>query len=536
MAERRRAALVSVSDKDGVVELVRELLELDFDDIYSTGGTAGRLAEAGIPVTDVKEIIGGGEILGGRVKSISREVHAGLISALERDEAEMEQLGLPIIDLVCCNFYPLKRTIATPGITEEEVIEGTDIGGPAMIRSAAKGRRIIVTRPADYPRVLEWLRAGEPDGKEVRREMAAEAEALVCAYTMVSAEYASGGNIRGMIGRKVYDFRYGENAWQTPAGLYAVETDYPLAIPRFQVLAGQLGLVNTKDVHRLIVTATHIAAGLDLSFGVGSRMAVGVKHGNACGACINGDPRTAIARMIAGDPLALFGGFVLTNFEVGAEEAAALLAAPGGGKQVLDGVVAAGFTEDAIELLSRREDRCKLLVNPALATLSQDSLDTAPLIDQVAGGFTVQPNYTKILDLTKRNASLEVIGDLSAGQARDVVFAWAVGSTCDSNTITIVRGGQLLGNGVGQKDRCIACQLAVMLAERSGHDLQDAVAYSDSFFPFNDGPLVLINAGVKVIFASSGSNNDEALKALCRERGITLILVPDKEIRGFFGH
>lgn len=225
MAERRRAALVSASDKDGVVEFVRGLLEQGFDDIYSTGGTAEEIRKAGLPVTDVKEIIGGGEILGGRVKSISREVHAGLISALERDEAEMERLGLPIIDLACCNFYPLSKTIATPGITEEEVIEGTDIGGPAMIRSAAKGRRIIVTRPADYTRVLEWMRAGEPDGKEVRRKMAAEAEAMVCAYTMVSAEYASRGNIRGMIGHKVCDFRYGENPWQKPAGLCAVETD-----------------------------------------------------------------------------------------------------------------------------------------------------------------------------------------------------------------------------------------------------------------------------------------------------------------------
>lgn len=535
MSRRKPVALLSVFHKEGIVEFAQALRDLGWR-IIASGGTARELKKAGVPVMDVAAFVGGGAILGHRVVTLSRELHAGLLAHPVRDRDEMEKLGLKYIDLVCVDLYPLADAIAQPDADEVHVIENTDVGGPTMIHAAAKGRRIVICDPADRAEVIKWLKAGRFDEATFRRALAGKAEGVVAQYLLTSAEYVSERAVSGVIGGWVDNCRYGENAWQTPATLNAIETADPLAIPRFEVIAGEQGFVNWTDVDRLVMTATHIAAGADHSSGSVPQMAIGVKHGNPCGAGIGEDPCSAIAKMMAGDPLALFGGFVLVNFRVTEKEAEALLTAPGGKKQVLDGVIAPGFTQRTIDMLSRREGRCKLLVNPALAKMSKNSLDSEPRIRPIRGGFLRQPNYDLILDLGDRNPNREIIGNLIVGLANDIIFAWAIGSTSNSNTIIIVRDGQLLGAGVGQKDRCIACQLAVQLAERSGHNLTDAVAYSDSFFPFNDGPEVLIAAGVKTIFASSGSNNDERLKALCQDRGITLVLMPDEEIRGFFGH
>ena len=232
--------------------------------------------------------------------------------------------------------------------------------------------------------------------------------------------------------------------------------------------------------------------------------------------------------------------------------ASGTLSSPGEGKKrrLLDGIVAPSFTESAIEVLKRKGDKCRFLVNPALQHLSKNSLDASPRFRYVRGGFLRQPNYTFVLDLHNPNdpnpaiqmprnlpdASLETNNKLSELQKQDIVLAWAIGSTSNSNTVTLVKDGQLLGNGVGQQDRVGGCELAIKRAGDSQHNLENSTAYSDSFFPFPDGPLTLIKAGVKTIFATRGSVKDEEVKKVCLENGVTFVTLPDSLARGFFNH
>jgi phosphoribosylaminoimidazolecarboxamide formyltransferase/IMP cyclohydrolase len=204
------------------------------------------------------------------------------------------------------------------------------------------------------------------------------------------------------------------------------------------------------------------------------------------------------------------------------------------GRRLLDGIIAPEFTPAAVEMLKRKGDKCRFLVNGALASLSKNSIDTHKRFRYVRGGLLVQPNYTFVLDL--KQSSLEKTAPASAEQEKDLLMAWAIGCTSNSNTVTIVKDGMLLGNGVGQQDRVGCCQLAIKRATDARHEVKNAVAYSDSFFPFIDGPGVLADAGILAIFATSGSVRDPDVKKFCAEKNVALYLVPDTEARGFFGH
>jgi phosphoribosylaminoimidazolecarboxamide formyltransferase/IMP cyclohydrolase len=200
----------------------------------------------------------------------------------------------------------------------------------------------------------------------------------------------------------------------------------------------------------------------------------------------------------------------------------------------LDGVIAPAISAEAVELLKRKKDKCRILINPALKNLDQNSLQQELRLRQVRGGFLLQPNFTFILDFNL--PELATTGTISVEQQKDLVLAWAIGSTSNSNTTTIVKNGQLLGNGVGQQSRVASCQIAVFRAKEAKHDTNEAVAYTDSFFPFADGPAVLADAGIKVIFSSSGSVKDQEVRDYCQSRGVTLLQLPDVVCRGFFGH
>ncbi len=215
-------------------------------------------------------------------------------------------------------------------------------------------------------------------------------------------------------------------------------------------------------------------------------------------------------------------------------ELAALAAASLYSQGLLDTVAAASFTEDAIDLLARKQGKCRLLANPALKALDRNSLDTAPRQRQVRGGMMQQPNYTFMLNLEA--PGVQRFGALSAAHARDLLLAWAIGSTSHSNTITLVRDGQLLGNGVGQQDRVGGCSLAVSRAREAGHETTGSVAYSDSFFSFPDAPQVLIDDGVRAIFCTTGSVRDELVRQRMLDAGIAVVQMPDRDARGFFGH
>jgi len=529
-------ALLSVYDKTGIADFARELVGLGWE-ILASGGTAKALADAGVSVRDVATLVGGGEILGHRVVTLSREIHAGLLARdTKEDREELKKLGIPWIDLVCVDLYPLQDEIRSPKATRESVIEKTDIGGPTLLRSAAKGGRIVVCNSSDRAKVLGWLKQGQPDKENFLSDLAAKAEAVVANYCLESARYLGGGKYDGMIGETALACKYGENAWQTPAALYGVDTADPLSLDRFKLIAGTGPSYNNLcDVDRMLQTITHVAAVFDLNRGKAPCVALGVKHGNACGAAVGENAREVLEKMLSGSLRAIFGGLVMTNFPIDEALGETLLTYKvGEGRRLLDGIAAPSFTKGAVEMLKRSGDKCRFLANPALEKIGKNSLDTSPRLRYVRGGFLRQPNYTYVLDLN--DSRLEKLGTISRELENDLLLAWGIGATSNSNTITLVKGGMLIGNGVGQQDRVGAAELAIRRAQIEGHDTQGAVAYGDSFFPFPDGPEVLANAGIKAILASSGSKGDDAVKALCRDRGVALYLIPDATGRGFFGH
>ncbi len=328
--------------------------------------------------------------------------------------------------------------------------------------------------------------------------------------------------------------RYGENGYQKPAALYATDTVDPLGLDKFELIAGAAPSYNNLcDLDRLLQTTSHIAAGFERNRGSVPKIAVAVKHGNPCGASAGQDVIEVIRKTIKGDTRAIFGGLVMTNFAASEEIAEELLSylMPEGQRRLLDGIIGPSFDEKAVEMLGRKGDKCRFLANPAVEDLS---LDMAQRFRYVRGGYLAQPNYTFVMDFS--SPEMEKTGEVSRQQEDDMLLAWAIGSTSNSNTVTLVKDGMLLGNGVGQQDRVGGCWLAVNRAKMAGHDTTGAAAYSDSFFPFVDGPEELAKAGVSAILATSGSVRDEDVKSFCVSKGIGLYMVPDSAGRGFFGH
>ncbi len=450
---------------------------------------------------------------------------------------ELERLGVPPIELVIVDFYPLKAAVADPKATLESVIEMTDIGGPTMLRSAAKGLRLVVCDPQDRQRVVNAIKHGE-DLDALALELGAKAEAAVAEYCLTSARFRSKGEYDGIIGRRVATCKYGENPYQVPAGLYMTDSDDPLAHDKFKLVEGtEPSFIGNTDRERLLATITHIAAGFEANGFGAPCIAIAVKHGNPCAAAASHEPLEAIARMVVGDPIAIFGGVVMTNFAIDMTHAEALLhygLVSGQERRLLDGVIAPRFSDGAVEVLARKKGKCRLTTNLALEHLGVQSLDAAPRLTYLRGGFQLQPNYSFVLDF--KDPRLTIIGATDKTVEQDLLLAWAIGCTSNSNTITLVHNGQLIGNAVGQQDRVGACNLAIDRAQRSGHNPLGAAAYSDSFFPFVDGPAVLYDAGIAAIFASSGSVRDDEVKQFCQQKGITLYLMPDAVCRGFFGH
>lgn len=532
-------ALLSVFNKDGIVEFAQELIKLGWR-IFASGGTAKKLLEVSVPVTDVAELVGGEAIFGHRVVTLSREVHAGLLARpIETDLTELEKLGIPFIDLVCVDLYPLEAAIAKPDATLESVTEMTDIGGPTMLRSAAKGRRITIADVNDYKLVLDQLSEFGDVNTETRQSLAAKAEQIVACYCELSAKAISSGKYDGFLGEKVQGCKYGENAYQTPASLFSVKNNDPLALANFHLVAGtEPSYNNLCDLDRLLQTMTHIAAAFQFNHYQVPLIAIAVKHGNACGAATGADSQTILQKTVMGDPRAIFGGLIMTNFDIDGAGAEILLHhGVTAGKRLLDGVIAPAFTNEAIDQMKRKADKCRFLVNHALANLSAESLDKAFRFRYVRGGFLREPNYTYILNLS--DPQWKISGDLIERRwvnFSDLLLAWAINATSNSNTITLVKNSMLIGNGVGQQDRVGAAELAIKKARDAGHVPAGATAVSDSFFPFPDGPQRLIEAGIKVILATTGSVKDEEIKKVITVAGLTFITLPDSVARGFFGH
>lgn len=550
-------ALISVFDKTGIEEFARGLKELGWN-IYASGGTKQRLLDAGIQAADAADLVGGQAILGHRVVTLSREISAGLLADLssQADIDELSQLNIPIIDLLCVDMYPLEEAVKKQGGTRAEVIEATDIGGPTLIRAAAKGNRIVLTRASQRQEVLQWLQDGKPAEVEYRQQLAATAVYEIARYTAVEAAYHNGENIAAHVSQKLDDLKYGENPQQANAAIYAdnrVAID-PLGHDQFTFVKGSIRtFTNFADADCLLQIATHIAAGFDRNFGKVLPIAIGMKHGNACGAAVGETLAEATRKMIDGDTRAIFGGFIMVTGTIDKEIAEILLhhgMDDFGKSRLLDGVIGADVTDEALEMLTRK--KLRIVTNPELARLTEKSLDVSRRIRHVRGAILEQPNYTFLLDLAADY--VQASGELSQQQKEDMVLAWAVGCVSNSNTISLVKNGMIIGNGVGQQDRVGAAQLALsrtttemasfhedgddlyMTITLDKNKLRGAVAYSDSFFPFPDGPMILADAGIETILTTHGSVNDDIVMKTLADAGVATVTIPDSIGRGFAKH
>lgn len=543
-----RYALLSVYNKEGIVEFAQGLVHLGWG-LIASGGTAKVLQAAGLPVRDVAEFVGGGPILGHRVVTLSREIHAALLANdTPEDNAELERIGVPRIELVCVDLYPVQLAIKG-GKSRAEVRELTDIGGPAMLRAAAKGERIVICDPLDRPKILQWLKDGELARDLIIPELADKVEFTCARYSLAIAEYNSKGLYAGQIGRQVRELKYGENPYQR-AALYTTDSGDPLAIPDFEQIDGQdPSYINITDLDRGLTTAVQVAAGLEVNRVPSRHIGLIVKHGNATGVAYGDTPLEVIKNMIDGNPGDAFGGVATFNFTLDLEAAKLLRRhriEKGASARPLDGVAAPGFTEEAKARLQRESEQCRMFANPELAELKHDSLRQGRLFRQVRGGFLVQEAPQFVLDLKdERMQKLGYPATISF-DPEDLLLAWAVGSTSNSNTIVLCEGQRTVAVAVGQQSRVGAANLALQRALDAKHAVlgddntiqlrPGVVAYSDSYFPFSDGPLVLTKAGVRAIFTSSGSIRDEEVGQAMKEAGVNFWTLPDKVCRGFFGH
>ena len=558
---KKRFVIISVYNKTGIVAVADRLVALGYC-IIASGGTANLLdshgiaviptakfvnryaykllADCGMTITPEIEEALSGAILDHRVATISRDVDGGLL-AKKKHVADLAKYLMTWIDMVIVDFYPFESTIAKPDITLAEAVDQIDVGGPHMIHSGAKGAaegRIVICDLADCGWVLDQMeKSPEQDLDQPTKEnLAAKADFVVGKYCTAVATYRSAGEYVGIFGKRVATCKYGENAHQTPAELFSCGTNDPLALDKFQVVEGTPPSYNNLcDLDRLLQTMTHIAAAFGRNAGKIPPIAIGAKHGNACGVSAGETETPAIhtKRMMAGDPLAIFCGVVMTNFVIDQECVEAL-----SGK-MLDGIIAPGFADGTIATLRRKGDKCRFIRNEQLLRLDEACLDNAVRFRYVRGGFLRQPNYVFVPNLTSDSgfkSGLKIFGPVVLQSVMDMLLAWAIGSTSNSNTITLVKDGMLIGNGVGQQDRVGAAKLAIERATRSKHNINGAAAYSDSFFPFPDGPQALIDAGVKAILTSSGSIKDKLTIDLCVEHGVSLCMIPDQVGRGFFGH
>lgn len=535
MIQNRKLALLSVYNKDGIVEFAKGLIDVGFD-IIASGGTAKKLIEAGLPVIDVADFVGGKAILGHRVVTLSRELYAALLATESPgDVAELEELGIRRIDLVCVDMYPLQEEINSSSSTTQSVIEKTDVGGPTMLHGGSKGQRIVVCDPIDRVPVLKWLQADMPDKELFINNLISKAESVVAEYILNSARYHSNGMSEGMVGERTRELRYGENPHQPNANLYQYLNEHKdrFAPNKFKIVGGSdPSFINITDLDRLIATAVRIAAGLERN-GKTQKIALAVKHGNVCGVGVGELPLQALKQMVLSDPTSLSGGCVLVNFTIEKEAAEFLRTGGSDFQRILDTIIAPEFTKEAKDRLNRTNGKCRMFENKELLNIGEADIDTSTRFRPVRGGFLTQDPDVFVLELQDKWKSI-----LTDTEQQDLIIAWAIGATANSNTVVLVHNGCLLGRGVAQPSRVLACKVALLHAKENGHEgeIPNSVAYSDSFFPFDDGPIVLANAGIKTIFATSGSIRDAEVLETCERLNVRLLQLPDKEARGFHGH
>jgi phosphoribosylaminoimidazolecarboxamide formyltransferase/IMP cyclohydrolase len=506
--------LLSVSDKTGIVEFARGLADLGIE-IVSTGGTAGTLEEAGIAVRPITDLTGFPEIMDGRVKTLHPKLYAGLLAV--RDDPshmrEAEQHDVEFVDLVCVNLYPFERTAAQRGAVDDEVIENIDIGGPTMIRAAAKNYAFAapVVRPESYDAVLAELR--ELDQRlslATRENLAAEAFAYTARYDTAIARWFQEKRedfppllVRAF--EKVLDLPYGENPHQRGAYYAQVGARTHVLSMVSQLGGKELSFNNVLDLD----------AGRELLSEFQIPACVIIKHNNPCGVAVGSVPAEAYKRAFACDPLSAFGGVICINRRVDRELAEAVVG------QFVEVLFAPGYDEDALEVLQTK---------PNMRILDDRERRTPTTIDpqlrQVVGGMLVQDRDSALED----RGEMRVVSERRPTEAEwnELLFAWKVCKHVRSNAIVLSRDLATVGIGAGQMSRVDSVRLAI---EKARSDLAGAVMASDAYFPFADGPGLAIGSGISAVIQPGGSIRDPEVVAAVDAAGAAMVFTSRRHFR-----
>jgi phosphoribosylaminoimidazolecarboxamide formyltransferase/IMP cyclohydrolase len=501
-----KRALLSVSDKTGLVEAAKVLSELGVE-LVSTGGTKAAIAAAGLPVKDVSDLTGFPEMMDGRVKTLHPIVHGGLLGV--RDAAEhvkaMTDHGIGGIDLLYVNLYPFEATVAAGG-DYATCVENIDIGGPAMIRSAAKnhGYVAVCTDPADMAQVLEQLKATGTTTLALRKTLAARAYARTAAYdAAISTWFAQQlGDTqparKAIAGTLIQTMRYGENPHQSAAFYAAGPARAGVAHAR-QLQGKELSYNNIADTD----------AAFELVAEFSEPACVIVKHANPCGVATGGDLLSAYQRALECDPVSAFGGIVAVNRRLDRAAAEAIV------ETFTEVVIAPDADDDAIAVFAGKKN-LRLLVTGALP----DAHAPGEVFRSVAGGFLVQSRDTSLI----KPADLKIVTKRAPTdeEVRDMLFAFTVGKHVKSNAIVFARAGQTLGVGAGQMNRKDSARIAAMRAGDFGLDLKGSACASEAFFPFADGLIQAAEAGATAVIQPGGSIRDEEVIAAADERGLAM--------------
>ncbi len=514
-------ALLSVSDKGGLIELAR-FLDGRGVELVSTGGTARALREAGLTVLTVEDLTGAAEMMGGRVKTLHPAVHGAVLARrdVEEDRRALAERGITPIDLVCVNLYPFEETASRPGVTPSEAIEQIDIGGPAMVRSAAKNHAYvtIVTSPGQYGSLIAELEAH--DGATTpafRRTLAAAAFRLTAQYDGRISAWMDADS--PPVHREL---RYGENPHQA-AWMYVYADPDGTSIADARILHGkELSYNNIQDA----VAALELVGDLNAVSPERASAAI-IKHTNACGAAAAPDLATAFGLAWDSDPLAAYGGILAVSREVDTLTATGICQE----QRFFEVIVAPGYADAALSMLRQRWKNVRLLeVGKLDASVSQPS-SRGPATESrsIAGGMLIQERDRA---LARPDDWKHVAGPAPiAAVLEDAVFAWTVVKHLRSNAVALAAGGQLLGGGCGLVDRLSACRLAIEKAGARIRDRAPTVAASDAFFPFGDGPRLLAEAGVACIVHPGGSKRDQETIDVCEKHGVTCLVTGVRHFR-----
>lgn len=544
-----RRALISVWDKSGIVDFARALHDEFGIEIISTGGTAKTLRDAAIPVTLIEDITGFPELLDGRVKTLHPKIHAAILA--DRDNPkhmrQLEQHGIKPIDMVVVNLYPFEQTVADPNCTFEQAIEMIDIGGVALLRAAAKNSKhvhvCLAQNEFEYRSTLLFMRAGSYEGAGAGWALAKTATYDASIARWLTKYGDCNGSFEACFAKDWGPIRYGENSHQSARALEHFGNDGLNLLRNDNDPNSGLSYNNYLDGDAAFRLCAELARAADKL--AAKSTCVFIKHTNPCGVGVTADAIEAYRRAYLGDPNAAMGGILACNFAINAEFAATVMEtydrigkplrdtgaanAPGG--FFVEVWVAPEFIDEAVKVIRTRKKWGEIVRLLAVGDMTVSPDPNELQYRSIAGGMLVQS--PDLLGLNEEQWKVVTTRQPTEAELADLRLAWLIAKHTKSNAISICKDGMLIGNGAGQMSRVMSCRIATWLAKENRHadKLAGSAAASDAFFPFRDGPDILIDAGVTAIIQPGGSKRDADTIAACDDRGVAMIFSGTRHFR-----